>query len=68
MKSEIMRVNEREIVRIGIINWDGDVRGGEREGKSVCNGTAPINHTYPQNPPHNPYFAQNLHNFSLIYS
>jgi hypothetical protein len=53
-----MRVNEREIVRIGIIKLRRDERGVEGLCKRVCKGTAPHNHTYPQTSPNTPHFAQ----------
>ena len=50
-----MRVNEREIVRIGIINYFNNNREAKSLCKSVCKGTAPLNHNHPYNPPNNPY-------------
>lgn len=47
-------MNEREIVRIGIINYFNNNREVESLCKSVRKGTAPNNHTYPQNSTHNP--------------
>jgi hypothetical protein len=52
----------REIVRIGIIK----LRSAESLCKRVCKRDGGETVAYPQNPPYNPYFAQNLHNFSLI--
>ena len=49
-----MRVNEREIVIIGIINYFNNNREVEREEENEGGGTAPHNHTYPQNSTHNP--------------
>lgn len=45
----------REIVRIGIINWDEDDRGAESLCKRLRKGTAPNNHNHPHYPPNNPY-------------
>ena len=64
VKPEIMRVNEREIVRIGIIK----LRSAESLCKRVCKRDGGETVAYLQNPPYNPHFAQNLHNLSLICS
>ena len=54
VKPEIMRVNEREIVIIGIINYFNNNREVERQEENEGVGTAPHNYTYPQNSTHNP--------------
>lgn len=53
-----MRINEREIVRIGIINYFNNNREVESLCKRVRKGTATHSHTYPQTSPNTPYFAQ----------
>lgn len=49
-----MRVNEREIVRIGIIK----LRSAKRLCKRMCERGSGGAVTYPQNSPYNPHFAQ----------
>ena len=51
-------MNEKEIVRIGIINYFNNNREVESLCKRVRNGTATHNHNHPQNSPYNPHFAQ----------
>ena len=58
-------MDEREIVRIGIINYFNSNRGVESLCKRVRKGTATHNHTYPQNSPYNPHFAQQFAQLSL---
>ena len=56
-----MRVNEREIVRIGIIK----LRSAESLCKRVCKRGGEETVAYPQNSPYNPHFAQRFAQLSL---
>lgn len=60
-----MRVNEREIVRVGIINYFNNNREAESLCKRVCKGTAPHNHTYTQTSSNTPHFAQQFAQLTL---